>query len=128
MQALMLWRSGNGCCHCSRHGPESVCSTSAPGPDYLTASIGEAVGRTGVWHGLDPSPAVNAIAADRAGEMPWVHIDDGDAVALPYPGPTGGLTQRRAPHSLGGIGQRLQTVDKNGEPTLPSAGIGIDSC
>lgn len=55
------------------------------GPGYLMASIAEAVGPTGVVHGLDPSPAMNALATGRTGGMPWVHIDDGDAVALPYP-------------------------------------------
>jgi arsenite methyltransferase len=55
------------------------------GPGYLLASIAEAVGPTGAAHGVDPSPAMNALAAARTDSMPWVRIDDGDAVALPYP-------------------------------------------
>jgi arsenite methyltransferase len=55
------------------------------GPGYLVAAIAEAVGPTGAAHGLDPSPAMNALAAARAADLPWVHIDTGDAVALPYP-------------------------------------------
>ena len=55
------------------------------GPGYLAASMGEAVGPTGAVHGLDPSPAMNALAGARTSSMPWVRIDDGDAVALPYP-------------------------------------------
>jgi arsenite methyltransferase len=58
------------------------------GPGYLLALIAKAVGPTGVVHGLDPSPAMNALAAGRTDGMPWVHIDDGDAVALPYPDDT----------------------------------------
>jgi arsenite methyltransferase len=58
------------------------------GPGYLLASIAEAVGPRGVAHGLDPSPAMNALATARTDGMPWVHIDDGDAVALPYPDDT----------------------------------------
>jgi arsenite methyltransferase len=55
------------------------------GPGYLVASIAEAVGPTGAVHGVDPSPAMNSLAAARAAGMPWVHFDDGDANALPYP-------------------------------------------
>ena len=55
------------------------------GPGYLLASIAEAVGPTGAAYGLDPSPAMNALAAARTDAMPWVYIDGGDAVALPYP-------------------------------------------
>ena len=55
------------------------------GPGYLLASIAEAVGPTGAAHGVDPSPEMNALAAARTTGMPWVHIDDGDAVRLPYP-------------------------------------------
>src|ERR1700754_3794882 len=51
------------------------------GPGYLLASIAEAVGPTGAAHGVDPSPAMNALAAARTGGMPWARIDDGDAVA-----------------------------------------------
>jgi ubiquinone/menaquinone biosynthesis C-methylase UbiE len=55
------------------------------GPGYLVALIAEAVGPAGVVHGVDPSPAMNALAAARAGGRSWVHLDEGDAVALPYP-------------------------------------------
>lgn len=58
------------------------------GPGYLLASIAEAVGPTGTVHGLDPSPAMNALAAARTRELPWVHIEEGDAVGLPYPDDT----------------------------------------
>ncbi|MBO0876880.1 MAG: methyltransferase domain-containing protein [Pseudonocardia sp.] len=54
------------------------------GPGYLLASIAEAVGPTGAVHGLDPSTAMNGLAAARNRERPWVHIDEGDAIALPY--------------------------------------------
>lgn len=54
------------------------------GPGFLTALIAEAVGPTGAVHGVDPSSAMNGLAAARADGMPWVHIDEGDAVALPY--------------------------------------------
>jgi arsenite methyltransferase len=55
------------------------------GPGCLLAAIAEAVGPAGAAHGVDPSPAMNALAATRTDGMPWVRIDDGDAVALPYP-------------------------------------------
>ncbi|WP_433556561.1 methyltransferase domain-containing protein [Pseudonocardia xinjiangensis] len=54
------------------------------GPGYLLASIAEAVGPSGVVHGLDPSPAMHALATARTGGTPWVHLDEGDAVSLPY--------------------------------------------
>jgi arsenite methyltransferase len=55
------------------------------GQGHLLASIAEAVGPTGEAHGVDPCPAMNALAAARTHGMPWVRIGDGDAVALPYP-------------------------------------------
>ena len=55
------------------------------GPGYLLASIAEAVGPAGAAHGVDPSPAMNALAAARTDGMSWVRIGDGDAVALPFP-------------------------------------------
>jgi ubiquinone/menaquinone biosynthesis C-methylase UbiE len=55
------------------------------GPGYLVASIAEAVGPAGAVHGVDPSPAMNSLAAARIAGMPWVHLDEGDANALPYP-------------------------------------------
>ncbi|WIX77353.1 methyltransferase domain-containing protein [Amycolatopsis carbonis] len=58
------------------------------GPGYLLESIARAVGPSGAAHGLDPSAAMNALAAARTGELPWVHLDEGDATALPYPDDT----------------------------------------
>jgi arsenite methyltransferase len=55
------------------------------GPGYLAVSMGEAVGPTGAVHGLDPSSAMNALAGARSAGMPWIRIDEGDALALPYP-------------------------------------------
>jgi arsenite methyltransferase len=55
------------------------------GPGYLARSIGAAVGPTGAVHGLDPSAAMNALARARCGGCPWITIDDGDALAMPYP-------------------------------------------
>jgi arsenite methyltransferase len=55
------------------------------GPGYLAESIADAVGPTGAVHGLDPSEAMNALAKARCTSRPWVHIQDGDAVALPFP-------------------------------------------
>jgi arsenite methyltransferase len=54
------------------------------GPGYLAVSLADAVGPTGTVCGLDPSPAMNAIARSRSASRPWIRIDDGDAVALPY--------------------------------------------
>jgi arsenite methyltransferase len=36
-------------------------------------------------HGLDPSPSMNRLARDVTAGRPTVHIDDGDALTLPYP-------------------------------------------
>lgn len=54
------------------------------GTGYLVASIADAVGPRGAVHGLDPSPAMNELAAARNTDRPWVSIDEGDALALPY--------------------------------------------
>jgi SAM-dependent methyltransferase len=54
------------------------------GPGYLAVSMARAVGPTGAVHGVDPSPAMNAIARARGADIPWLRIDDGDALALPY--------------------------------------------
>jgi arsenite methyltransferase len=54
------------------------------GPGYLAVSIADAVGPTGAVHGLDPSAPMNALARARTAGKPWVSIDHGDAVALPY--------------------------------------------
>lgn len=58
------------------------------GPGYLLASIAEAVGPEGQVHGLDPSEPMNGIARARCAPTPWVHVDTGDAVDLPYPDAT----------------------------------------
>jgi arsenite methyltransferase len=54
------------------------------GPGYLVSEMGAAVGRDGAVHGLDASGAMNAIAARRCTDKPWVQIDEGDALELPY--------------------------------------------
>lgn len=53
------------------------------GTGYLVASIADAVGPAGAVHGVDPSPAMNALAAARNADRPWVRIVEGDALALP---------------------------------------------
>ncbi|WP_103384232.1 methyltransferase domain-containing protein [Pseudonocardia dioxanivorans] len=55
------------------------------GPGYLLASMAEAVGPAGAVQGMDPSPAMNAIARQRCAAMPWATVGEGDACALPYP-------------------------------------------
>src|SRR5690348_14247874 len=55
------------------------------GPGYLASEMGAAVGPNGTVHGVDASAAMNAIAARRCAEMPWVQIDDGDVLDLPFP-------------------------------------------
>lgn len=55
------------------------------GPGYLLESIARAVGATGAVRGLDPSAAMNSLAADRVADLAWVTLDEGDAAALPYP-------------------------------------------
>jgi arsenite methyltransferase len=55
------------------------------GPGFLVASLAGAVGPTGAVRGVDPSPAMNALARELTAGHPHVRIDDGDALALPYP-------------------------------------------
>jgi arsenite methyltransferase len=55
------------------------------GPGFLAVALAGAVGPGGAVHGLDPSPAMNGLARARAAAQPWVRIDDGHALALPYP-------------------------------------------
>ncbi|HYH33491.1 MAG TPA: methyltransferase domain-containing protein [Pseudonocardia sp.] len=55
------------------------------GPGFLVASLADAVGPGGGVHGLDPSPAMNALARDLTAGRPEVRIDEGDALSLPYP-------------------------------------------
>lgn len=54
------------------------------GPGYLISEMGAAVGPDGAVHGLDASVAMNAIAAGRCADKPWVQIDQGDVLELPY--------------------------------------------
>jgi ubiquinone/menaquinone biosynthesis C-methylase UbiE len=58
------------------------------GPGFLVASMADAVGNHGAVHGLDPSTPINAVARELAASRPWVSIDAGDALTLPYPGAT----------------------------------------
>lgn len=55
------------------------------GPGFLVAAVADAVGADGVVRGLDPSPAMNAMATAHCADRPQVRIDEGDAGALPYP-------------------------------------------
>ena len=54
------------------------------GPGYLLSEMGAAVGENGAVHGVDASSAMNAIASRRTADQPWVHIDEGDVLELPY--------------------------------------------
>src|SRR3954466_3710861 len=55
------------------------------GPGYLVASLADAVGSGGAVHGLDRSEPMNALARHLLEGRPWVTIDDGDVLELPYP-------------------------------------------
>ena len=55
------------------------------GPGFLVASLADAVGPDGTVHGLDQSAPMNTIAREVIGDKPWVTLDEGDAMALPYP-------------------------------------------
>lgn len=52
------------------------------GPGYLAAEMAEAVGSDGFVQGVDPSPAMLALAARRAG---GAELSEGDALSLPAP-------------------------------------------
>ena len=54
------------------------------GPGYLLAEIADRVGPGGAVHGLDPAPAMQAIAATLTADRAVVRLDEGDACALPY--------------------------------------------
>jgi SAM-dependent methyltransferase len=54
------------------------------GPGFLLRSIAEAVGPDGAARGLDPAPAMNAMAREHCAGVDWVSIDEGGAEALPY--------------------------------------------
>jgi arsenite methyltransferase len=55
------------------------------GPGYLVEALAAAVGPEGAVHGIDPSPAMTALAARRAGALPAVSLAEGAAEFLPYP-------------------------------------------
>jgi arsenite methyltransferase len=55
------------------------------GPGFLVASLADAVGPGGAVHGLDQSAPMNTAARNLTADRPWVSIDEGDALALPYP-------------------------------------------
>jgi len=54
------------------------------GPGYLISEMGVAVGPDGAVHGVDASAAMTAIAERRCADKPWVQIDEGDVLELPY--------------------------------------------
>jgi ubiquinone/menaquinone biosynthesis C-methylase UbiE len=54
------------------------------GTGYLLADMAQVVGPGGSVHGVDSSVSMNSIAAERNAGSPWVHVDVGDATALPY--------------------------------------------
>src|SRR5690242_8008391 len=56
------------------------------GPGFLVASLADAVGPSGVVHGVDRSRPMNAVARDLTSSRSWVGIAEGDALALPYAG------------------------------------------
>lgn len=55
------------------------------GPGYLLAAVADAVGPAGAACGVDPSAAMNALAAGRTAGRPQARVDPGDAFALPHP-------------------------------------------
>jgi arsenite methyltransferase len=67
-----------------RPGPGEHVLDVGSGPGYLLRSIAEAAGPKGAVRGLDPSPAMNTIAAAQCGGHAWVGVDEGSAEALPY--------------------------------------------
>lgn len=54
------------------------------GPGYLAATLAERVGRTGAVRAVDPSPAMNALAEQKAAGLPQLTVELGDALALPF--------------------------------------------
>ncbi|MBP2370488.1 methyltransferase domain-containing protein [Pseudonocardia parietis] len=58
------------------------------GPGFLLDAIADRTGPQGRVHGLDPAPAMHAIAAEVTGGRATVRLDEGDAAALPYAGDT----------------------------------------
>lgn len=55
------------------------------GPGYLAAALAERVGRSGAVCAVDPSPAMNALAEQKAVGLPQSTVGVGDALALPFP-------------------------------------------
>lgn len=53
------------------------------GPGYLLAEMADEVGPGGAVQGVDPSEAMNAVAARRCADRPWVQVGSGFANALP---------------------------------------------
>ena len=54
------------------------------GPGFLLDAIADRIGPGGRVHGLDPAPAMHAVAAEVTRGRPAVHLDEGDACRLPY--------------------------------------------
>ena len=58
------------------------------GPGFYAAEMAEAVGRSGHVDGIDTSESMLALAKARCAKLPWVTLQLGDAVQLPYPDST----------------------------------------
>ncbi len=56
------------------------------GPGLLAQEMALAVGPNGRVWGLDASPAMVAMSANRCAEQPWAEFRTADAAQLPYPG------------------------------------------
>ena len=50
--------------------------------------MADAVGERGAVHGLDSSAPMNTVARELVASRPWVRIDTGDALTMPYPDAT----------------------------------------
>jgi ubiquinone/menaquinone biosynthesis C-methylase UbiE len=55
------------------------------GPGFYAAELAEAVGRSGHVDGIDTSESMLALAKARCAKLPWVTLQLGDAVQVPYP-------------------------------------------
>lgn len=53
------------------------------GPGHLLAEVADRIGPRGVACGVDPSPAMNALAAAKVASRPWARVEVGDALSLP---------------------------------------------
>jgi len=58
------------------------------GPGFYAAEMAEAVGSSGRVDGIDTSESMLALANARCAKLPWVTLQLGDAVQLPYPDST----------------------------------------